>query len=113
LGCGYPRRLKEVLIDAGVPREQRDRLPLLCLGDRIVWVPGLTIEQEYRIQHGSMESLRDESTAQRRRLWTARIEPLPRADRESPAGNAGRPGDVDPDSGGVATRGARLRRGAR
>ena len=49
LGCSYERRLKEVLIDRGIPREQRDRLPLLCLDDRIAWVPGMTIDDAFRL----------------------------------------------------------------
>jgi tRNA(Ile)-lysidine synthase len=69
LGCGYQRRLKEILIDAGVPREHRDRLPLLCVGDRIAWIPGLTIDDRYRIKD-------------QKHAWTARIEPLERPSGE-------------------------------
>jgi len=35
-----------------VPREQRDRLPLLCLGRdgaEIAWVPGVTIDDRHRL----------------------------------------------------------------
>ncbi len=49
LGAGGSRRLKEVLIDRRMPRHQRDRLPLLCIGERIAWVPGVTIDQRFRI----------------------------------------------------------------
>jgi tRNA(Ile)-lysidine synthase len=52
LGASGSRRLKEVLIDRRIPRSQRDRLPLLCVGDeveRIAWVPGVTIDQRFRI----------------------------------------------------------------
>jgi tRNA(Ile)-lysidine synthase len=49
LGAGGSRRLKEVLIDRRVPRLERERLPLLCVGERIAWVPGITIEQCYRL----------------------------------------------------------------
>ena len=40
IGCRFARRLKEVLIDAKVPREERDQIPLLLINDSIVWVPG-------------------------------------------------------------------------
>ncbi len=53
LGCPYDRRLKEVLIDRGVPRAERDRLPLLCLGDRVAWIPGVTIDDGFRVRRGS------------------------------------------------------------
>ncbi len=49
LGAAGSRRLKEVLIDRRVPRDLRDRIPLLCLGERIAWVPGITIDQRFRI----------------------------------------------------------------
>ena len=42
------KRLKEILIDRKVPRERRDRLPLLCVGGSIVWVPGITICEDAR-----------------------------------------------------------------
>lgn len=52
LGCTYRRRLKEVLIDRQVPRRRRDRLPLLEVGGRIVWVPGVTVDNDCRLAPG-------------------------------------------------------------
>jgi tRNA(Ile)-lysidine synthase len=49
LGCIHSRRLKEVLIDGRIPRRERSRLPLLCVEGRIVWVPGVTIDESCRI----------------------------------------------------------------
>jgi tRNA(Ile)-lysidine synthase len=49
LGAGGSRRLKEVLIDRRVPRHIRERLPLLCVGERIAWAPGVTIDQRFRL----------------------------------------------------------------
>jgi len=49
LGAGGSRRLKEVLIDRRVPWTARERLPLLCVGERIAWVPGIAIEQRFRL----------------------------------------------------------------
>lgn len=53
LGAPGRRRLKEVLIDHGVPRRERDRLPLLVVGERIAWVPGVTIENVFRLRSRS------------------------------------------------------------
>jgi tRNA(Ile)-lysidine synthase len=36
-----PRRLKSLLIAAGVPRWDRDRIPLVVAGDAILWVAGV------------------------------------------------------------------------
>lgn len=40
-GSVNAKKLKELLIDAKIPREWRDRLPLILAGDDIVWVPGV------------------------------------------------------------------------
>jgi tRNA(Ile)-lysidine synthase len=50
LGAAGSRRLKEVLVDRSVPRSGRARLPLLCVGERIAWVPGVTIDHRFRIR---------------------------------------------------------------
>jgi len=50
LGASGSRRLKEVLVDRSVPRSGRSRLPLLCVGERIAWVPGVTIDHRFRIR---------------------------------------------------------------
>jgi tRNA(Ile)-lysidine synthase len=53
LGCCYSRRLKDVLIDKGVPRHERSRLPLLFVDRQLAWVPGVTIAEPYRLTTGS------------------------------------------------------------
>ena len=40
LGMGRTRKLQDVLVDAHVPRGERDALPLVCAGRRIAWVVG-------------------------------------------------------------------------
>jgi tRNA(Ile)-lysidine synthase len=49
LGAGGSRRLKEVFIDRRVPRHVRERLPLLCVGERVAWAPGVTIDERFRL----------------------------------------------------------------
>jgi tRNA(Ile)-lysidine synthase len=52
LGAAGSRKLKDLLIDRRVPRRERERLPLICLGDAgetIAWVPGVTLDQRFRI----------------------------------------------------------------
>jgi tRNA(Ile)-lysidine synthase len=49
LGSPGSRKLKEVLIDRGVPKERRDRLPLVCWAGEIAWVPGVTIDHRFRL----------------------------------------------------------------
>jgi tRNA(Ile)-lysidine synthase len=49
LGGSGTRKLKEVLVDRRVPRREREKLPLICVDDRIAWVPGVTIDHRFRI----------------------------------------------------------------
>ncbi len=58
LGAAGSRRLKEVLIDRRVPRRRRGLLPLVCLGargERIAWVPGVTVDESFRLPAPSRE----------------------------------------------------------
>lgn len=56
LGAPGTRKLKDLLIDRRIPRERRDRLPLLCLGDRIAWVPGVTVDEAFRVLPGAEQT---------------------------------------------------------
>ncbi|WP_421617316.1 tRNA lysidine(34) synthetase TilS [Brevibacillus sp. TJ4] len=40
-GFHSDKKLKELLIDAKVPRNWRDKLPLLTADDQVIWVPGV------------------------------------------------------------------------
>jgi tRNA(Ile)-lysidine synthase len=46
------KRLKEVLIDHRIPRQQRDALPLLVLGGEVAWVPGVTVADGFQVAAG-------------------------------------------------------------
>lgn len=41
MGLQSEKKLKELLIDAKVPRAWRDKLPLLTAEDQVIWVPGV------------------------------------------------------------------------
>ncbi len=49
LGAAGSKKLKDLLIDRRVPRRERERLPLICVGETIAWVPGVTIDHRFRI----------------------------------------------------------------
>jgi tRNA(Ile)-lysidine synthase len=38
------RKLQDILVDARVPREERDSWPLVFAGDRLAWVPGVAVD---------------------------------------------------------------------
>ncbi|HSM50498.1 MAG TPA: tRNA lysidine(34) synthetase TilS [Thermoanaerobaculia bacterium] len=42
------RKLKELLIDRKIPPSDRDRLPLVCAGEAVVWIPGVALAEGWR-----------------------------------------------------------------
>jgi tRNA(Ile)-lysidine synthetase-like protein len=40
------RKLQDILVDARVPREDRDTWPLVFAGDRLAWIPGVALDAE-------------------------------------------------------------------
>ena len=85
LGAPGMRRLKELLIDHKVPRAERDRLPLLLVEGTLAWVPGVTIDDRFRLQDESspwvVEWLDNPEADFRRRT----IDDVPAEGREEPA----------------------------
>lgn len=63
LGAPGTRKLKDLLIDRRIPRGRRDRLPLVCVGERIAWVPGVTIDEAFRVSRDA------------ERTWVAEVVP--------------------------------------
>ena len=52
LGLRGRKKLQDFFVDAKVPREARARVPLLLAGDRIAWVVGHRIADEFRWRGG-------------------------------------------------------------
>src|SRR6185437_8245414 len=46
------RKLQDIFVDARVPREDRDRWPLVFAGDRLAIVPGLALDAELAGRRG-------------------------------------------------------------
>lgn len=57
LGCPGGRKLQDILVDRKVPREERDRLPVLTAGGAIAWVAGCPLSHAFRITPGSAAAL--------------------------------------------------------
>ena len=50
LGAPGRRKLQDLLVDRKVPRDERDRVPVVVDGrDRIVWVVGQSVAEEFRV----------------------------------------------------------------
>ncbi len=75
-GFGRWRKLKDVLIDAGVPRAERDCVPIVVAGDEIIWAAGLRASERGK-----------PTAATCRRLFLTLRGPLPGSDVASPDRN--------------------------
>ena len=52
------KKLKEYFIDIKIPREQRDRIPLLCIESEVVWVIGDKISDKFRVTENTKSVLK-------------------------------------------------------
>ena len=57
LGLGQPKRLQDILVDARVPRQVRDSLPLVSDREEIVWIPGVTVAESKRVRSSTRRQL--------------------------------------------------------
>jgi len=73
LGLGHEKPLRGYMIDAKIPRRQRDHLPLLTSRDQIAWVVGWRIDQRFAIN------------ASTERVIVARCQPVQRTAFEEQA----------------------------
>jgi tRNA(Ile)-lysidine synthase len=51
------KKIKDFLIDAKVPRSERDSIPLLVCGDEILWVIGYTTSEPFKIKPDTRQYL--------------------------------------------------------
>ena len=58
LGAPGSRRLSRFLADAGVPKEERSRVPLVFADGRLIWVAGIRPAQHRRLSHRTTTRLR-------------------------------------------------------
>ncbi len=50
LGLRGSRKLQDILVDAKVPVELRDRLPLLCCDGAPIWIPGYRVARAFAVR---------------------------------------------------------------
>jgi tRNA(Ile)-lysidine synthase len=49
LGMTGSRRVQDLLVDAKIPRDARDRIPLLFCGETLVWIPGYRVARAFAV----------------------------------------------------------------
>lgn len=62
LGMEGTRKLSEMLVDAKVPRRNRALVPVVRDGERVVWLAGVRMSEEYRVGPTTISAVRLEWT---------------------------------------------------
>ena len=50
LGMKGRKKIQDFFVDEKFAKEERDRIPLLCLGSEVIWVLGFRISENYKIE---------------------------------------------------------------
>lgn len=58
-GLNGSRKLQDIFVDAKIPANQRRRLPVVCAGDTIIWIPGVAIAEDSGERSVSLAVSRD------------------------------------------------------
>ena len=56
-GMAGTRRIQDLFVDAKLPREARDHLPLLFCGDTLAWVPGYRVARDLAVRGASAPAI--------------------------------------------------------
>jgi tRNA(Ile)-lysidine synthase len=52
---GHSQKLSDFMINEKMPKRARDRWPLVCNGEQIIWVPGYRLAYPFRITDSTTE----------------------------------------------------------
>ncbi len=69
LGSNGTKKLKEYFIDNKIPREMRDRIPLICCGNEIVWIIGYKISDKFKVTENTKNVLKIEFNRRGQHDW--------------------------------------------
>jgi tRNA(Ile)-lysidine synthase len=58
LGLRQPKKLGEFMIDARIPRSWRQRIPIVCSPEQIIWVVGWRIDERVKVKEDTKQVLR-------------------------------------------------------
>ena len=54
---GHEMKLSDFFINVKLPQRARDRWPLLCMGEKVVWVPGYRLAHPFRLTESTRQAL--------------------------------------------------------
>jgi len=65
LGMKGTKKLKDIFIDKKIAKEERGNIPIVCCGEEIIWLPGITLHDDYKVSSNTkcylnLELVKDE-----------------------------------------------------
>lgn len=57
-GMKGSKKIKDILIDAKIPRHDRESIPVISCGDEVLWIPGYRISRAYAVSSETAPSIR-------------------------------------------------------
>jgi tRNA(Ile)-lysidine synthase len=61
LGFGMRKKLQDFFVDEKVPRDERDKIPLITSGEEIIWVLGLRGDERFKVTEGTKKIVKLEA----------------------------------------------------
>ena len=58
LGMADEKKLQDFMVDAHIPLDERDRIPIVCSSTHIVWVAGWRVDDRVKVTRGTRHVLR-------------------------------------------------------
>lgn len=58
MGLGGTKKLKDIFIDLKIPRDKRDKIPLISDDEGILWMVGHKISEDYKIDENTEKVIR-------------------------------------------------------
>jgi tRNA(Ile)-lysidine synthase len=54
---GHEMKISDFFINVKLPQRARDRWPLLCMGEKVIWVPGYRPAHAFRLTESTRQAL--------------------------------------------------------
>ena len=54
---GHAMKISDFFINVKLPQRVRDRWPLLCMGEKVIWVPGYRPAHPFRLTESTRQAL--------------------------------------------------------
>ena len=58
LGFGKKKKLQDFFVDEKIPRDERDRVPLVVTGNDIIWVAGHRADDRFKVTEKTKKFLK-------------------------------------------------------